>query len=225
MMLHFRQVTLLLLATALISSLVVLISSVKYAIWASPSGLLGTSRWLPLLFYLGTMPIVSLLQNSIHLAILQLDVWIPHFGLLVLSCFQAAGWLVVSALWTTCEVSGRDAPAFCPQNFKSSVVIRGQHLMGVTILKDVLAWSLVGIYLGLALTARKGIYHDRRVQWRAKDQFHELAEYEPRMSFSVWAPNADGTFPIESRPVQPRNAALEKTGAISTVGVAYETKI
>ena len=45
-MLHFPQVTLLLLAAAFLFSLVVLISSVKYAIWASPSGLLGTSRWL-----------------------------------------------------------------------------------------------------------------------------------------------------------------------------------
>lgn len=171
------------------------------------------------------MPIVSLAQNSVHLAILQFDAWIPHFALLVLSCLQAVGWLVVSALWTTCEVSGRDAPGFCPQNFKSNVVIHGQHLMGVTIFKDFLAWSMVGLYIGLALTARQGIYHDRRVQWRAKDQFHELSEYEPRMSFTAWAPNADGTFPEGSRPVQPRIAALEENKGVSTVVVGYETKV
>jgi hypothetical protein len=173
---------------------------------------------------------VSLIQNTAHIAILQLDVWIPHFGLLVLSCIQAVGWLVVSALWTTCEVSGRDAPAICPQNFKSSVVIHGQHLMGVTILKDVLAWSMVGVYIGLALTARKGIYHDRRVQWRAKDEFHELKEYEPRMSFTAWAPGTDGTFPEGSAPAQqPRVAALEESkGGAAVVGASiagYETKI
>lgn len=180
----------------------------------------------PLVFYLGTMPMVSLIQNTVHMSILQLDIWIPHFGLLVLSCFQAFGWLVVSALWTTCEVSGRDAPAFCPQNFKSSVVIHGQHLMGVTILKDILAWSMVGIYIGLALTARKGIYHDRRVQWRAKDDFHELKEYEPRMSFTAWAPKADGTFSEGSGPAQqPQVAALEESSGGPPIGGSYETKI
>lgn len=172
------------------------------------------------------MPIVSLVQNTVHIAILQLDAWIPHFALLVLSCFQAVGWLVVAALWTTCEVSGRDAPALCPQNFKSSVVIHGQHLMGVTILKDFLAWSLVGVHTGLALTARKGIYHDRRVQWRAKDEFLELREYEPRISFTAWAPKEDGTFPEGSNPArQPRVAALKEESGGPAVVVGYETKV
>ena len=98
--------------------------------------------------------------------------------------------------------------------------------MGVTILKDFLAWSMVGVYIGLALTARKGIYHDRRVQWRAKDEFHELKEYEPRISFTAWAPKEDGTFPEGSRPAQqPSVAPLEEDSGGPAVVCGYETKI
>jgi hypothetical protein len=170
------------------------------------------------------MPVISLIQNFVHLAILQFDAWIPHSALLVLSCVQATGWLVISALWTTCEVSGRDAPAFCPQNFKSSVVIHGQHMMGVTIFKNVLAWTMVGIHIGLALTARKGIYHDRRVQWRAKDEFHELTEYEPRMSFTAYVPRGNGTFGEMGKSA----AETGNAGAgvvVTKIPASYETKI
>jgi hypothetical protein len=45
-MLRFPQVTLLLLGAAFVFSLVILISSIKYAVWASPTGMLGTSRWV-----------------------------------------------------------------------------------------------------------------------------------------------------------------------------------
>lgn len=96
-------------------------------------------------------------------------------------------------------------------------------MMGVTVLKDVLAWTMVGIYLGLALTARKGIYHDRRVQWRAKDQFHELTDYEPRMSFTAYAPRRDGTFgEMGKSAAETGNAGAEVV--VTKIG-SYETKI
>ena len=175
-------------------------------------------------FYLGTTPVVSLIHNTVHLLILQLGVWVPHSVLLVLSCLQAIGWLITSIFWTVCEVSNEPGPAFCPQNFSSSVVIHGQHMIGVTTLKDVLAWSMAAVYIGLALTARKGIYHKRKIQWRAKDEFHELTEYEPRMPFAAWGAKRDGAFD-ETRKEAATTATAEVGGTAIHVACGYETKI
>ena len=92
--------------------------------------------------------------------------------------------------------------------------------MGVTIFKDVLAWSMVAVYIGLALTARKGIYHDRRVQWQTKDEFHELTDYEPRWSFTAWAPREDGIFDDRNK-----IATVVANNEATQIVVSYETKV
>ncbi|OAG41682.1 hypothetical protein AYO21_04146 [Fonsecaea monophora] len=67
-----RAVQVILLICSLILAIIILIASSKYAAW-SHEMVPGAGNWLPLVFYVGTIPFISLLYTVSHLAALQLN--------------------------------------------------------------------------------------------------------------------------------------------------------
>ncbi|KIW32168.1 uncharacterized protein PV07_03733 [Cladophialophora immunda] len=67
-----RAVQVILLICSLILAIIILIASSKYGAWAHEM-VPGASRWLPLVFYVGTIPFISLLYTVSHLAALQFN--------------------------------------------------------------------------------------------------------------------------------------------------------
>ncbi|KIX95583.1 uncharacterized protein Z520_08703 [Fonsecaea multimorphosa CBS 102226] len=67
-----RAVQVILLICSLILAIIILIASSKYAAW-SHEMVPGPGKWLPLVFYVGTIPFFSLLYTVSHLAALQFN--------------------------------------------------------------------------------------------------------------------------------------------------------
>ncbi|EXJ85275.1 hypothetical protein A1O3_05950 [Capronia epimyces CBS 606.96] len=67
-----RVVQVLLLILSFVLALFLLIASSKYASWAKGMTV-ATGSWLPLVFYVGTIPLVSLVYTTVHLAALQFN--------------------------------------------------------------------------------------------------------------------------------------------------------
>ncbi|OAP60589.1 hypothetical protein AYL99_05591 [Fonsecaea erecta] len=67
-----RAVQVILLICSLILAIIILIASSKYGAW-SHEMVPGPSKWLPLVFYVGTIPFFSLLYTVSHLAALQFN--------------------------------------------------------------------------------------------------------------------------------------------------------
>ena len=198
MPLRHASLGLLLLLFAL--SLITFIASVKYAEWAGVSIkaarsavwvtliafcrctlLTGTHR--PIIFYSGTIPILSLIQTTIQIACLHLSAFLPPAFFLILAGTGSLAWLLQASIWTSCELSGGlpaagkriTTPQWCPQfSFKNH---GGNLSSALTIFKITLAWAMLVAYLAMVIA---NFLNMRQMsEGKRVDEFHELAEIQP----------------------------------------------
>jgi hypothetical protein len=181
-------------------SLVTFITSVKYAEWAHHSIKAAGSAVLvafiafycrtlltdtdrPLIFYSGTVPVLSLVQTTLQIACLHLSTYLPPVFFLILAATGSLAWLLQASIWASCELSGGlpapgkiiTTPQWCPQYaFKNH---GGDLSVALTIFKTTLAWIMLIAYLAMAVLAclnMRQISEGTRV-----DRFYELEEIQP----------------------------------------------
>ncbi|ETI22496.1 hypothetical protein G647_06571 [Cladophialophora carrionii CBS 160.54] len=127
-----RAAQVILLILSLVLSVVILIASSKYAAWSHSMVSAAAGTWLPLVFYVGTIPFVSLLYTVAHLAALQFN-GLPSppylqnggysypksnahaydadyavtssFFILCVTVLHTLAWLAQSILCTSCELA------------------------------------------------------------------------------------------------------------------------
>ncbi|RMZ77534.1 hypothetical protein DV737_g4338, partial [Chaetothyriales sp. CBS 132003] len=174
-----QQVHTIALFVSLLVSIFLVIAAAKYAAWSHVM-VEGKSAWLSLVFYLGSMPVLSLTYATIYILLLHLDI-IPSFStepqtsceatvpavastaLLILSILQLAGWLIQASLCTVCELgpvlAGHEGrvPEWCPQ---SQFRDRGKGslpgmLATLAEAKDFAQWGMVLLGMVLAECARR----------------------------------------------------------------------
>jgi cytochrome bd-type quinol oxidase subunit 1 len=120
------------------------------------------------------MPLVSLIQTSIHIAILHTDATLSPVFAIALATLQALGWIIVSSIWTQCEVS---PTPFCPQTYMAD---GGRSLsMGLTAFKDALAWIITVLYFVTIVLGVKQMRYMERAGGKDEKGFYELEEYPP----------------------------------------------
>jgi hypothetical protein len=171
----------------------------------------------PIIFYSGTVPILSLIQTTLEIACLHLSAFMPPSFFLILAATGSTAWLLQSSIWTSCELSGGlpapgkiiTTPQWCPQfDFANH---GGNLSSALTIFKITLAWVMVVAYLAMAVVA----FLSRRQTSTGKriDEFHELCEIQPLTprrakgrpySSTIQPPRADKPPPIQLLPVQNR---------------------
>jgi hypothetical protein len=199
MALRHASLAVLLLVFAL--SLLTLITSVKYAEWARHSikaagsavlvtsiafyccNTLLTDTDRPLIFYSGTVPVLSLVQTTLQIACLHLSAYLPPVFFLIIAATGSLAWALQASIWATCELSGGlpapgkrvITPQWCPQYaFKNH---GGDLSAALTIFKTTLAWIMLLAYLAMAVLAflnMRQISGGERV-----DVFYELEEIQP----------------------------------------------
>jgi hypothetical protein len=198
MALRHASLAVLLLVFAL--SLLTFITSVKYAEWARHSIKAAGSAVLvtfiafycctlltdtdrPLIFYSGTVPVLSLVQTTRQIACLHLSARLPPIFFLILAAAGSLAWLLQASIWASCELSGGlpapgkriTPPQWCPQ---FAFINHGGDLSGaLTIFKTTLAWIMLIAYLAMAVLAFLNIRQEsggKRV-----DVFYELEEIQP----------------------------------------------
>jgi hypothetical protein len=215
-------------------SLITFITSVKYTEWAASSMkaagsalyvssvafsrcLLLTDQNRPIIFYSGTIPILSLIHTTLEIACIHLSVYLPLSFILILAATGSIAWLVQVSVWITCELSGGlpapgkivTTPQWCPQ---FSFTNHGGDLStAITIFKITLAWAMVVAYLAMAVMN----FLKMRQLSRGKrlDEFHELVEIQPLTprrakprpySSTIRLPAADNAPAIQVLPVSNR---------------------
>jgi hypothetical protein len=198
MALRHTSLAVLLLVFAL--SLLTFITSVKYAEWARHSikaagsavlvtfiafccCTLLTDTGRPLIFYSGTVPVLSLVQTTLQIACLHLSAYLPPVFFLIIATTGSLAWLLQASIWASCELSGGlpapgkiiTTPQWCPQ---FAFINHGGNLStGLTIFKTTLAWIMLIAYLAMAVLAflnMREVSGGKRV-----DVFYELEEIQP----------------------------------------------
>jgi len=120
------------------------------------------------------MPLVSLIQTSIHIAILHTDAILSPVFAIATATLQALGWIVVSAIWTHCESS---PTPLCPQMYMAD---GGRSLsIGLTAFKDVLAWVIAVLYFVTIALEVKQMRYMERADGKDGNGFYELEDYPP----------------------------------------------
>jgi hypothetical protein len=152
---------------------------------SSPSAaahlLTNTDR--PLIFYSGTVPVLSLAQTTLQIACLHLSTYLPPVFFLILAATGSLAWLLQASIWASCELSGGlpapgkiiATPQWCPQYaFRNH---GGDLSAALTIFKTTLAWIMLIAYLAMAVLAflnMRQVSEGKRV-----DTFYELEEIQP----------------------------------------------
>ena len=140
-----------------------------------------------LIFYNGTIPVLSLLQSVMHLACLHFATYLPFLFILSIAILGSIAWIIQSSIWTSCELSGGvmstthalRVPLWCPQ---STFTDDGRDISAaLTIFKNAMAWLMVLAYIALAVFT---ILHRRQEEAGERlDKFHELVEF-PQNQFA-----------------------------------------
>lgn len=128
-----------------------------------------TASSLPLLFYTLTTPGISLIHLAFELIIHHNTTGLrkPYYlAILTISSLLVAGWITTLGFWMHCELpplnKSKAAQAICP------VQIRGHFMYGiheVSVVKAVVGWIVVVVYLGHVVLLAMGLKAQRRI-WR-----------------------------------------------------------
>jgi hypothetical protein len=141
----------------------------------------GSDR--PLIFYAGTVPVLSLVQTTLQIACLHLSAYLPPVFFLIIAATGSLAWALQASIWASCELSGGlpapgkivTTPQWCPQYaFENH---GGDLSAALTIFKTTLAWIMLLAYLAMAVLAflnMRQISEGKRV-----DAFYELEEIQP----------------------------------------------
>ena len=149
----------------------------------SAAAYLLTDTDRPLIFYAGTVPVLSLVQTTLQIACLHLSTYLPPVFFLILAATGSLAWLLQASIWATCELSGGlpapgkivTTPQWCPQY--AFINHGGDLSTALTIFKTTLAWIMLIAYLAMAVLAflnMRQIPEGKRV-----DGFYELKEIQP----------------------------------------------
>jgi hypothetical protein len=146
----------------------------------------------PIIFYSGTVPLLSLIQTTLQIACIHLSALVPPWFFVMLAATGSIAWIGQASIWTACELSGGlpapgkrvTTPPWCPQmDFENH---GGNLSTSLTIFKIALAWALVAAYLAMVLV---DFLHTRQVSHgKMMHEFHELVEMQPRARVRVRAP-------------------------------------
>lgn len=142
----------------------------------------------PIIFYSGTIPLLTFAQTTLQIAFLEFPEYISSTFVCGISIFGALAWVVQASIWASCELSGglpnksskTGTPSFCPQ---AVFVNHGGNLSaGLTAFKNAMAWIMMVAYLAMAFITFLGM---RRTQMgRRRDEFHELVELPKDPTFA-----------------------------------------
>lgn len=128
------------------------------------------------------MPLASLVQSFIHIAILHFEMIIPSSFSAFIAGAQALGWFIVGGIWTRCELSELPAPGLCPQ---AGMLDFGKNgLVGLAIFKDAIAWTLALAYLLMVMLAVRSFSVQKSDPFKRRDELLELAAYETRVAWA-----------------------------------------
>ena len=175
----------------------------------------------PIIFYAGTVPLLTLIQASLHLACLHVYSVPSSSFVLAIAAFAFSAWIAQASVWTVCEFSGGTLtttdkigiPQWCPQFVFTD---HGGNLStGLTIFKDILAWILVVAYLAMAVMACLSIRQE--AQGMRTDDFHELVEIPPKFSAPIPPPKTVPRARPYSSTFQPVRAAKAPIVEIRTI--------
>ncbi|KIW10593.1 hypothetical protein PV08_11557 [Exophiala spinifera] len=178
-----RPIQVFLLVFTLILAIFLLIAASKYAAWSHVM-VPASGSWLPLIFYVATIPLVSLLYAAVHLAALQFNALPapplsgrrsvdPSYDanytastttfILAISILHFLAWLAQACLCTGCELApilagtqGR-VPRWCPQSrFRDSGNPNLADMLGtLATVKDFMQWVMVLFTIALIECARR----------------------------------------------------------------------
>ncbi|KAJ9612713.1 hypothetical protein H2204_014970 [Knufia peltigerae] len=188
-----RAVQVLLLVLTLVLAIFLLVAASKYAAWSHV--MVPTNRsWLPLVFYVASIPLVSLLYAVVHLATLQFNALpVPALPgqrssidpsydaqytasttlfILAISVLHFLAWLAQASLCTGCELApilagteGR-VPRWCPQSrFRDSGDPNLANMLGtLATVKDFMQWVMVLLTIMLIECARREYRSAERIR-------------------------------------------------------------
>jgi hypothetical protein len=137
----------------------------------------------PIIFYSGTIPILSLIQTTLEIACLHVSAFLPKTFFLIVAATGSLAWLVQASIWTSCELSGGlpapgkriTTPQWCPQ---FSFTNHGGNLSTtLTIVKITLAWAMLSVYLLRVAVASLDL--QQMSEGKGFHEFHELVEIQP----------------------------------------------
>jgi len=163
-------------------SLVTFIASEKYAAWAGGS-IPGSGSAMPIIFYAGTVPLLTLIQATLQIACLHFYTYLSSTFVLAVAVLATTAWIAQATIWTICELPGSipgtrntpSPPLWCPQHaFKDH---GGDLDVGLTIFKDILGWIMLVASLATAILAFLTMRQESR--GKRSHEFHELVEIPP----------------------------------------------